>query len=269
MKKYIYLIGGILMLLLSPLYGAEFKENDSISNFFKQKNINGTFVLYDVQTKSLTGYNETRAFTQYQPASTFKILNTLIGLSLGIVKNVDIIAYKHDGKKLWNKSWEKDVNLREAIKLSHLPAYQQLAQKIGTVKMQENLSKIDYGNKNIGKNLTTFWLRGPLKISAIEQVYFLEKLAKRELDYSKDIQESVIEIIKLDNGDMWTLYGKTGWATRDLNKNLNPTLGWFIGWVEQNKKLYIFALNMDIKDSSQLPLRQEIALEILKNELNI
>ena len=68
---------------------------------------------------------------------------------------------------------------------------------------------------------------------------------------------------------MWTLYGKTGWATRDLNKNLNPTLGWFVGWVEQNKKLYIFALNMDIKDSSQLPLRQEIALEILKNELYI
>ena len=53
------------------------------------------------------------------------------------------------------------------MKLSHLPVYQQLAQKIGTVKMQENLSKIDYGNKNIGKNLTTFWLRGPLKISAI------------------------------------------------------------------------------------------------------
>ena len=155
------------------------------------------------------------------------------------------------------------------MKLSHLPAYQKLAQKIGVVRMQENISKMDYGNKNIGKNLTTFWLRGPLKISAIEQVYFLEKLAKRELDYSKDIQESVIEIIKLDNGDMWTLYGKTGWATRDLNKNLNPTLGWFVGWVEQNKKLYIFALNMDIKDSSQLPLRQEIALEILKNELNI
>ena len=98
MKKYIYLIGGILMLLLNPLYGAEFKENDSISNFFKQKNINGTFVLYDVQTKSLTGYNETRAFTQYQPASTFKIPNTLINLSLGIVKNVDTVAYKHDRK---------------------------------------------------------------------------------------------------------------------------------------------------------------------------
>lgn len=42
------------------------------------------------------------------------------------------------------------------MKLSHLPAYQKLAQKIGVVRMQENISKMDYGNKNIGKNLTTF-----------------------------------------------------------------------------------------------------------------
>ena len=267
--KYIYLIGGILILLLNPLYGAEFEENNRISNFFKKNNINGTFVLYDVQNKTLIGYNETRAFTQYQPASTFKIPNTLIGLSLGVVKDVDTIAYKHNGNKLWNKSWEKDVSLREAMKLSHLPAYQQLAQKIGVVRMQENISKMDYGNKNIGKNLTTFWLRGPLKISAIEQIFFLEKLAKHELNYSKNIQDSVVEIIKLDTGDDWTLYGKTGWATRNLNKNMNPTLGWFVGWVEQKEKLYIFALNMDIKDSSQLPQRQEIAIDILKNELNI
>lgn len=32
--KYIYLIGGILILLLNPLYGAEFEENNRISNFF-------------------------------------------------------------------------------------------------------------------------------------------------------------------------------------------------------------------------------------------
>ena len=193
----------------------------------------------------------------------------MIGISLGLVKDINDVFYKYDGTKLWMESWEKDVSLNEAIKLSHLPAFQQLALKIGLKRMQENMKKMNYGNQNIGKNATIFWLRGPLKISAIEQAYFLAKLAEVKLPYSQSAQESVIQILKLESGDGWNLYGKTGWATKDQKNKLNPTLGWFVGWVEKNGKIYTFALNMDIKNSSQLPLRQKIAMQILKMKLEL
>ena len=36
--------------------------------------------------------------------------------------------------------------------------------------MKENIEKLDYGNKNIGESVDTFWLEGPLEISSLEQV---------------------------------------------------------------------------------------------------
>jgi beta-lactamase class D len=40
---------------------------------------------------------------------------------------------------------------------------------------------MDYGNTEIGTAVDTFWLPGPLKISAVEQTRFLAKLAQDAL----------------------------------------------------------------------------------------
>ena len=126
--------------------------------------------------------------------------------------------------------------------------------------MQEEINKLNFGNKELGTEIDQFWLKGPLKISAIEQCILLSKLGKSELPYSKEIQKQIQDITVLDSGKGWTLHGKTGWAT----SNIEVPIGWFVGWVEKEGKIYSFAINLDMKNSSELPKREAVAKEALK-----
>lgn len=75
------------------------------------------------------------------------------------------------------------------------------------------------------------------------------------------IQQSVQEIIKLESGEDWTLYGKTGWTGR----NSDHPIGWFVGWINKQGKIYSFAINIDTKDLADLPKREIIAKKNLKS----
>ncbi len=54
------------------------------------------------------------------------------------------------------------------------------------------VKKIDYGNEKTGLDVSTFWLEGDLKISAVEQIEFLKKLYKNDLPF----QQKYIDITK-------------------------------------------------------------------------
>ncbi len=227
------------------------------NQIFKKENIQGTFVLYDNDNYTITSYHPQRAQIRFSPASTFKIPHSLIGLYTKAVKNVDEIFFKYNGEKFYLPTWEKDMNLREAIKVSNLEAYKVLSRKIGLKKMQENINRLKYGNLSLGKQVDLFWTKGPLKISAIEQALFLMKLAKTELPYPKNIQKEVQNILLLENNSHWKLFGKTGLTS------IKPSIGWFVGWVEKNHSLYSFALNMNMKKSIPWERRISLAKECL------
>ena len=260
MKKITMFICMALFIFGFQAQAIEFKNNKEIEKIFISEKVKGTFVVYDVTNDKFIGYNKKRGEKLYCPASTFKIMNSLIGLETGAVKSVDEVFYKYDGGKVFLDSWKQDSSLRYAISVSQVPAYKELARRIGLERMQENIIKLNYGNKNIGKTVDKFWLEGPLEISAIQQTKILAQLAQKKLPYSKENQEAVIDITKLESGNNWTLHGKTGWLTAYIK----PTIGWFVGWVEQDGNIYSFAINMDIKDSSELPKREEIAKKSLK-----
>ncbi|WP_037585810.1 class D beta-lactamase [Stenoxybacter acetivorans] len=244
-----------------------FNDDKKIEAVFKKENITGTIVIYNSQKNYLTGYNHKRANTQYSPASTFKIANSLIGLSTGVVKNTDEVFFKYQGQDVFSESWKHDSSLKDAIKVSNVLAYQELARKVGKEKMLINLKKINYGNETIGSHIDTFWLDNSLKISAMQQVEFLYQLANKQLQYPQKIQQDVSEMILLDRSETWKLYGKTGWFSAENNLN---TIGWFVGWVEKDKEIYAFAMNMDIKKTNKKDLekellkRQKISIESLK-----
>lgn len=258
-KNYLGLLFIFLLFSLQS-FSLNFTENKKIEELFNRNNVKGTFVLYDVENNKFEGYNKERSNERFYPASTFKIYNSLIGLEAGAVKNVDETFYKYSGEKVFLQTWAQDSNLRYAIKVSQVPAYQLLAKKIGMKKMQEEINKLNFGNKELGKEIDQFWLKGPLKISAIEQCILLAKLGKSELPYSKEIQKQIQDITVLDSGKGWTLHGKTGWAT----SNIEVPIGWFVGWVEKEGKIYSFAINLDMKNSDELPKREAVAKEALK-----
>jgi len=249
----------ILVLLLYPSIAFGWEENPKIGELFKKAHIEGTFVLYDVTEKEFIGYNRSRAETRYIPASTFKIANSLIGLSSGVVKDVDeILPYKGPAKP-FIPEWGYDMGLRKATAISNVPIYQELARRIGLKRMHNGLVRLNYGNRETGDIVDRFWLDGPLKISALEQAKFLTELVQDRLPLPKQMQESVRAIVRIEQGTDWKLFGKTGWQNAP-----DPGIGWWVGWVEKKNRFYVFALNIDINKPSDAAERVKLGKASLK-----
>lgn len=265
MKRILHLL--VLLIITLCFMPAAYAESpvdrpvntSRLDDVFARHGVNGTIVIYDVQKNGYWLHNAGRAAERFYPASTFKIFNSLIALSEGVVKDADEVFYRYDGAPVYLESWKADASLRSAIKISQLPAYKELARKIGMERMQKNITKLGYGNGISGDKIDSFWLQGPLQISALEQVKLLTKLAQGKLPYPPAAQKEVCDITVLKRTDAYTLHGKTGWAT----DNIAVPVGWFVGWVEAKDNLYVFALNMDVPDAKDLPLREKIALECL------
>ncbi len=241
--------------------GLRWREDPRLGALFRQAGLEGTFVLLDPARAELIGTNRARALTRYTPASTFKIPNSLIGLSVKAVASVDtVLPYRSDAPP-FSPAWEKDMGLREAIVVSNVPIYQELARRIGLERMQDAVNRLDYGNRQIGTVVDTFWLRGPLAISAVEQTRFLDRLASLALPFPRRAQRAVRDITVVERGRGWRLHAKTGWQNGP-----NPGVGWWVGWVEKEGRPYPFALNLDIRQRSDGEARQRIgraALELL------
>jgi beta-lactamase class D len=73
------------------------------------------------------------------------------------------------------------------------------------------------------------------------------------------VQASVREILLLEEGTRWKLYGKTGWQNAP-----GRGIGWWVGWVEQEGREYAFALNIDINEPSDAAKRLTLGKASLK-----
>lgn len=220
------------------------RDDAKIAEMFDQAGVTGTFVVHDVATGEYVGLDRQRAAIRYVPASTYKIPNSLIGLATGAVSSVDEVL-PYGGGPTYLPQWARDMPLREAIRISNVPVYKELARRIGMPRMREGLRRLDYGNMDAGSVIDAFWLDGPLKISALEQTRFLGRLAQGKLPFPTAAMAAVREIVRQD--DHANLYAKTGWYMPDDRKN---QIGWWVGWVEKDGKVYAFALNVDITDDT-------------------
>src|SRR5437016_2270600 len=233
-------IGGIALIAAGRRLTAGPTERTDLEAVFSENGVAGTFVLYDAADDHLTLVNPKRAQTRLVPASTFKIANSIIALETGVVKDEnEIIPY--GGKPQPFKQWEKDMSMREAIALSAVPIYQEIARCVGLERYGAWLARLDYGNRQTGAIVDTFWLDGPLEISAVEQARFVARLAQQKLDASPRAQAITRDIIRLESKDGKALYGKSGWRFSST-----PNLGWWTGWVEQAGKIAAFSLNIDM-----------------------
>jgi beta-lactamase class D len=123
------------------------------------------------------------------------------------------------------------------------------------------LRKISYGNADPSGGVDTFWLSGNLRISADEQVAFLQKLYRNALPFRVEHQRLVKDVMIVEAGRNWVLRAKTGWAAR-----AKPQVGWWVGWVEQPDGPVFFAINIDMPNGADdLPKREGAAREVLKS----
>lgn len=244
------------LLILSSSCRNNIHEKDNWAAFFQERGIDSAcFEIYDNSHDQAFYYNLERVSKQYSPASTFKILNSLIALETNIAPDIDWII-KWDGVERWNKNWNQDLTMKQAFEYSSAPYYQYLARKIGRDTMQHYLDTTTYGNMTIGDSIDKFWLDGSLKITTDEQVRLLKLMYFDKLKFSKRTQRLVRSLMLREKNDEYKLSYKTG--TKETATGYLCHLVGYIEKIENQKNVetgndetnyrpYFFGMNFETK----------------------
>jgi beta-lactamase class D len=218
-------------------------------------------------------YNLERCSRRMSPASTFKVFLSLAALESNVALDENLMI-------AWNKiptgkpEWDKDMTMREALKVSSEPYFKELAKKMGAVEMQKWLDTIRYGNKRIGQDIESCWVNDTLLITPDEQVGFMKKLYFDKLPMSQRSQRIVRNMLLQEETAEHKLYFKTG-----TKLNGNRSLVWLVGFIERketqkgvvtkkeetNSRPYFFAMNYETAFDSLAT--KEKRIEILKDIL--
>lgn len=250
----------IALILATTTLSATAKEI-TISQYTEAfKNYNGCFILYSVNKhKIISEYNpKNRCNEQISPNSTFKIPLSLMAFNEGTINQNTI--FKWQGQKGVLPEHEQDQTPNSWLKYSVLWVSQQITPQLGYDCIKKYLANFNYGNQDFSgdpgkKNgLTHAWLASSLKISAIEQLYFLNAMLNNRLPID---HEAIINTKKnlyqgkLNNGADY--YAKTGSGRHGRNeRQINPSKlrdGWFVGFIEKGTQQYIFVSNLTDKAS--------------------
>ncbi len=242
--------------------------DNSLKKYFDSAHVAGTFALFDNGQGHFTIYNLSRyKDSAYTPASTFKIVNSLIGLQTGRIANEnmvikwDSVIRKHNEGNI-AESWNKDLTMEQAFKISAVPYYQEVARRIGKDTMQLWLDSLKYGNHKIGNRVDSFWLDNSLKITPDEQLGLIKKLYFGQLPFSKTTMDIVKKVMVREENANYKLSLKTGWGYRENGNGL----GWVVGWIEENKHPYFFVLNIEGTHDTNIRVFSKLILMGILNQ---
>lgn len=249
--------------LESAARGGDVAQTNNFGRHFQELGVEGSITIYDLNNDRVYQHNPKRNATAFLPASTFKILNSLISLETKVISD-EIAVLTWDGIQRQVPAWNRDLNMREAIKLSAVWFYQVLARRVGHEQMQKWVAQVGYGNQKIGskENVDKFWLEGELRITPQEQIQFLRRLYKNDLPFSERSMSIVKDIMVMEQTPDYTIRGKTGWV--GFVGNVTPQIGWYVGYLENGKNVYFFATNIDIRNKNDSAARMELTRRCLK-----
>jgi beta-lactamase class D len=257
--------GAFLLVLLFSLAGGcksgpTYTTRDDFKKFYDESHVKGSFVLFDLRKDRYVFYNREQLHDPFTPASTFKILNSLIGLETGVIKDADFVI-PWDSVPRPATAWNRDYTLRSAFQNSVVPYYQELARRVGGERMKRWLEKAQYGNADTSGGIDRFWLDGGLRITPAQQIDFLKRLYSEELPFSKRSMDIVKEIMVVRDTVDWKLRAKTGRSERS-----GMQIGWYIGYLERKGDVYFFS-NCIQSDATSIPdfirARVDITYKIL------
>jgi beta-lactamase class D len=233
---------------------------DDLAKRFIDEGTVGTFVGYKVDDYLIIASDNNRSGQAKLPASTFKIPNSLIALETGVVGDPDKDVFKWDGVTRKIEAWNHDLTMRQAIAISAVPVYQEIARRIGVERMQKYVNLLEYGNRDIGGGIDQFWLTGKLRIDPIQQIDFVDRLRRGVLPVSKRSQDLVRDILPVTKVGDAVIRAKSGLLGAETGK---PSLGWLVGWAEKGADQTVFALNLDCTEPRHIADRMKLAQQCL------
>ena len=265
MRKLL-LLTAILNLMLLKLYG-----QPDLSKPFKACDTEGSITLYDYNAKKWISSDINDSHYPTLPASTFKIINTLIALESGVVTDENEMIKWPGATDTFKYGYRPDIyhdmSMKEAFKASAGWVYVELAKKIGKEKYKQYLNACHYGNVDLSINDDDFWNFGSFAISPANQIEILIGVYEESLPFRKETFGVLKNMMIEEQTQNYTLRAKTGW-TREGGKDT----GWWVGYVERSDNVYFFATRLIKSRAIANPnfgrCRKEITKTILK-QLNI
>jgi len=275
MRQIILLL--VIVIGISACRDSRVHEKPEWEQFFTEQGIkNGCVMLRDNNHEAVYYYNKERCMQRFLPASTFKIFNSLVALETAVAPDESMVIKWDSVPRM--PEWDKDMDMREAFKVSCVPYYQEIARRIGADNMQHYLDTANFGNRNMGGKIDEFWLNDSLQISADEQVGLLKRLYFYELPFAERTQRIVKSMMLQEETPGYKLYYKTGWGVRTQSNVM-----WIVGFAERivhmkedaksmNKSdlrqyPYFFAINFDAPVSDTTKSWPAVRVEILKKVL--
>lgn len=226
--------------------------------------LNGTFVLLDAASDRYVRYRADRANERFAPCSTFKIPNTAILIESKTARDpAHTLAY--DASFNQPAHWARDFDLQSAFKTSAMWYYRQMALMLGLELVQRFLEQqFEYGNADVSGGIQgPFWVDGSLGISPNEQVEFLRAFYEERLGLSERTTRLTKEIMLAEETQRWRLSAKTG----ACQPNGEETSNWYVGYVEKNKNVYYFAIQLGAPEygrayDERIPITRRILTDL-------
>ena len=261
----------IIKLILAHVNLVLIYSQKDLSKPFIDCGVNGSTTIFDYKSKMWISSDIIDSNIPTLPASTFKIINTLIALETGVILTEnDIIRWPGSTDTIkygYRPKIYRDMSLRDAFKYSAGWAYIELAKRIGKDKYRNYLTDCDYGNVDLSIEDDDFWNFGNFAISPINQIQILIAIYEEKLPFKKEYFQILKSMMIVDQNENYIIRAKTGW-TRVKGQDI----GWWVGYIEKDENIYFFATRLKKERSESNPnfgnCRKEITLKILK-QLNL
>jgi len=257
----------LICIIFTLLYSALATSQVDMVTPFKNCKIEGSTTIYDYKNKKWMYSDAADANKATLPASTFKIVNLLIALQSGVIKNENEIVKFTEKQDTTLYGYRPDIymdmTVKNAFEVSAGWVFVDLAKRIGKERYQHDLKACHYGNGNLSEKGTDFWNFGSFAISPRNQIEFLVKVYEGTLPFSKRNMDILKKVMVTEETGTFTIRSKTGWTRANGND-----IGWWVGYVERKDNVYFFATRLTKKRSTIQPdfgsCRKTITKEILK-----
>ena len=241
------------------------------NKYFDACNSSGCVVIFNNNQKQWITNDSVLMKSEKLPASSFKIMNLLIALETGVIRDEnEIFIYRGEtdtAKYGFRPETYRNMTVKEAFEISTVWVFADVAEKVGRENYSHYFNLCSYGNNNLTEPGTDFWNFGPFGISPLNQVQFIRSLHTGNLPFSTRNMEKVKQIMLTEKTDNYAIHAKTGW-TREGGVNT----GWWVGYIETGEGVWFFAtlLLQDRKYNSPTfgPCRKEITKKVFR-ELGI